>query len=85
MDAQLREIRGAGVACVRVRLCTMRHMCETRGEYWTHACHFYKTHDNTAKMECQLHQSRGTLGKDAQLREITGAGVACVRVKPHAL
>ena len=60
-------------------------MRERRGEACTHACHFPKTHDNAAKMKCQVHYTQGSLGIDAQLREIKDAGVACVRVRGCAL
>ena len=57
-DVQLREITGAGVACVRVRGCV-----KEGGEPCTHVCHFNETHDNAAKMESQVHyRDPGELG-----------------------
>ena len=80
IDAQLREIRGAGVACVR-----FSHMPQTS------ACGLYsrlllpsngrKRRQSVLPASLDPWESHGSLGIDAQLREIRSAAMADVRVR----
>ena len=80
IDAQLREIRGAGMACVRVT-----HMCKRR------FCCLYsrlpippnagERHQSGIPASLDPWESHGSAGIDTQLREIRGAGMACVRMR----
>ena len=84
IDAQLRKIRSAGMACVRVR-----HMKETR------ACGLYSRMplptnagirgQSGIPASLDPGESHGSSGIDAQLLEIRNAGVASVRVRANAL